>query len=84
MDHKLCVGHIYNVTLLDSRSAGNCVEGSLAFAERKLGIPRAEILSAGYLFSVPADRLLRVANGNTAQAEAAARDAWMRETTVCI
>lgn len=72
------------VTLHDSRKAGNCIEGSLRFAERNLGIDRAAILAAGHLFSVPAKRLLAVANGQTEQAMRAVRAAWSRETTVSI
>lgn len=72
------------VTLHDSRRAGNCIEGSLRFAERKLGLDRGSILAAGHLFTVPAKRLLAVANGETEQAMRAVRAAWNRETTVCI
>lgn len=72
------------VTLADSRAAGNCVEGSLAFAERKLHIPREEILAGGHLFSVPATRLLSAVNGDKPRVEAAVRRAWMRETAVSI
>ena len=76
--------HNVRVTLEDSRRAGNCIEGSLTFAERKLGIPRAEILGASYLFSVPAKRLLAVANGDRKRVEAAIQIAWQRETMVSI
>jgi hypothetical protein len=72
------------VTLADSRAAGNCVEGTLAFAERKLHIPREEILAGGHLFSVPAPRLLAAADGDKPRVEAAIHRAWMRETAVCI
>lgn len=72
------------VTLADSRAAGNCVEGSLAFAERKLHVAREEILAGGHLYSFPAPLLLRVANGDKPRVEAAVRRAWMRETAVCI
>jgi hypothetical protein len=72
------------VTLLDSRKAGNCIEGSLAFAERKLNIKRDEILEAGYLFSVSAKRLLAVANGDMARVLAACKVAWQRETLISI
>ena len=72
------------VTLHDSRRAGNCIEGSLQFAERKLGLDRGSILAAGHLFTVPAKTLLRIANGKTEQAMRAVRAAWSRETTVCI
>lgn len=72
------------VTLHDSRMAGNCIEGSLAFAERKLGLDRADILAASHLFTVSADRLLSVSNGDRPRVEAAVRLAWLRETTVAI
>lgn len=72
------------VTLHDSRRAGNCIEGSLRFAERKLGLDRGSILAAGHLFTVPAKTLLRVANGQTEQAMRAVCAAWTRETLVCI
>jgi hypothetical protein len=76
--------HNTRVTLMDSRKAGNCIEGSLQFAEKKLGISRQEILDAGYLFSVAADRLLKVANGDRPRVEAAIRVAYARETMVSI
>lgn len=69
------------VTLEDSRRAGNCVEGSLDYAEKKLGIQRQEILNTGYLFSVPATLLMR--NGEPLPMRAV-RVAFMRETTVSI
>lgn len=72
------------VTLEDSRRAGNCVEGSLAFAERKLGISRAEILAASHLLGISAQRLLTVANGDRPKVEAAIKIAWLRETAVSI
>lgn len=70
------------VTLEDSRRAGNCVEGSLAYCELKLSIPRQEIIDNGYLFSVPAGRLLKV-NGEPGVVRAV-NCAWLRETTVAI
>jgi hypothetical protein len=70
------------VTLSDSRRAGNCIEGSLQYAESRLHIPRSQILDADYLFSVPASKLLAV-NGHEG-VERAVRSAWMRETMVQI
>ena len=70
------------VTLEDSRRAGNCVEGSLRYAETRLKIPREEILNGSFLFSVSAGRLLD-ANGDPGVHRAVNR-AWLRETTVCI
>lgn len=40
--------HNTYVTLDDSRRAGNCIEGSLAFAERILHLDRAEILAGSF------------------------------------
>jgi hypothetical protein len=72
------------VTMDDSRRAGNCIEGSLVFAERKLGIDRESVLKSRHLFSVPAPVLLRHSNEDKPRVNAAIRQAWMRETTVCI
>jgi hypothetical protein len=72
------------VTLEDSRRAGNCVEGSLAFCERRLRLSREDILAGSYLFSVPAKNLIDNANGNLPQVQNAVRVAWMRETTISI
>lgn len=72
------------VTLEDSRRAGNCIEGSLAFAERKLGLSRQEIIDAGYLFSVPATTLISHAGENIDQVNRAVRIAWVRETEISI
>ncbi len=70
------------VTLADSRRAGNCVEGSLAYCESKLGISRSEVMAGAHLFSVPASRLL-ASNGHDGVARAV-RQAWLRETAVQI
>lgn len=69
------------VTLADSRRAGNCVEGSLAFAERRLGMSRAEIMAGGHLVHVSGAKLL--ATGD-ARARRAVEVAWQRETMVAI
>jgi len=70
------------VTLEDSHRSGNCVEGTLRYAENRLHIPRDVIIHNGYLFSVPASHLLKV-NGSP-RVEAAVTAAWQRETTVSI
>ncbi|MDE2100117.1 MAG: hypothetical protein KGL39_22875 [Patescibacteria group bacterium] len=70
------------VTLGDSRRAGNCVEGSLRYAETRLGISRQQILDGDYLFSVSAENLLRV-NGDE-RVHRAVNVAWQRETLVSI
>jgi len=70
------------VTLDDSRRAGNCVEGSLRYAETRLQIDRETIINNGYLFSVRASRLLAT-NGDTG-VKRAVNAAWLRETTVTI
>jgi hypothetical protein len=72
------------VTLADSRRAGNCVEGSLRFAELKLRVDRETVLNAAHLFAVPACRLRSVANGERMLVERAVRCAWERETAVQI
>lgn len=69
------------VTLNDSRKAGNCIEGSLQFAERRLGIPRQEIINGGHLFHVRAEKLVKTGDERAIRA---AKVAWQRETTVCI
>jgi hypothetical protein len=74
--------NIYSETINRTLAAGNCVEGSLVYAERRLHIPREEIIRGGYLFSVPALRLLAT-NGHDG-VQRAVRAAWLRETTVSI
>lgn len=69
------------VTLHDSRKAGNCIEGSLQFAERRLNISRDEIIKGGFLFKVPAYKLVKTGEQ---RALAAVKVAWNRETMVCI
>ena len=69
------------VLLEDSRRAGNCVEGSLQFAERRLGLPREAVLAGQWFVSVPGCRLL--ATGDR-RAEMAVRAAFQRETTIAI
>lgn len=69
------------VNIWDSRRAGNCLEGSLSFAERRLKLDRREIMKGGFLVHVSAKRLV---NTGDPRAIKAARAAWERETTVCI
>lgn len=69
------------VTLEDSRRAGNCVEGSLRFAEQVLRIPRESILAAPWLVTASGADL--IASGNP-RALAACRVAYRRETAVQI
>lgn len=69
------------VTLYDSMRAGNCVEGSLKFAERTLGLQREEILACPWLITARAGKLL--ADGNSAAINATIQ-AWQRETLVSI
>lgn len=69
------------VTLNDSCKAGNYIEGSLQFAERRLGISRQEILNGGHLFHVCAKRLVKTGDKRAIRA---VKVAWERETTVCI
>lgn len=69
------------VSLVDSRRAGNCVEGSLAFAERYLKIPREEVISNGYLLHVSARKLI---DSGDNRAIMAVKQAWNRETLISI
>lgn len=72
--------HTY-VNLNDSRAVGNCVEGSLRFAELRLKMNRTDILSGGHLCVVNAKRLV---DTKDERAIRAARRAWARETLVAI
>ncbi len=69
------------VNLYDSSKAGNCIEGSLQFAEKRLNIPRQEILSGGFIFKVPASKLVKTGDERAIRA---AKVAWQRETLVMI
>lgn len=69
------------VTLDDSRRAGNCVEGSLRFAESRLGMNREEILACRHLTGVLGRRLLATKDERARKAVVAA---WNRETIVAI
>lgn len=69
------------VTLDDSRRAGNCVEGSLRFAESRLGLNREEILACRHLTGVLGRRLLATRDERARKAVVAA---WSRETIVSI
>ncbi len=71
------------VNLGDSRRAGNCIEGTLAWVEKKLGIERKTVLENDYLFSVPAKRLLPLAQEDY-RVNNAIKSAWNRETMVMI
>lgn len=72
------------VLLEDSRRAGNCIEGTLRFAERSLGLDRSEVLAGRHLIGVPASRLRACAGSDAPRVDAAIRQAWMRETMVSI
>lgn len=69
------------VSLYDSRLAGNCVEGSLAFAERRLKMDRSDILACPWLVTAPASKLLATGEDRP---RAACVAAWNRETLVSI
>jgi hypothetical protein len=69
------------VLLEDSRRAGNCVEGSLQFAEKRLNLSREQILAAPFLGGVSGARLLATGNENARRATLCA---WERETTISI
>lgn len=74
------------VTLEDSRKSGNCIEGSLNFAEKNLGISRDTILNGLHLFSVQAKRLIGIADKSPEKHRImnAVNVAWSRETMVSI
>ena len=67
------------VTLEDSARAGNCIEGSLAFAERVLGLKREDVLGASYFLKVLARK---VWDSRDYRAQNACVQAYMRETNV--
>jgi hypothetical protein len=69
------------VTLDDSRRAGNCVEGSLRFAESRLSMSREDIIAGSHLVHVSGARLLATGDG---RARRAVEAAWQRETLVSI
>jgi len=71
------------VNLQDSRCAGNCIEGTLNWVKQRLGIDRDTIMDGSYLFSVPAKKLLPLANDD-ARVKKSINMAWMRETLVSI
>ena len=69
------------VSLEDSRRAGNCVEGSIAFAQRKFGSSREDIVGGQWLYTVPAVRVMATQDPRAVRA---VRCAWQRETTISI
>lgn len=69
------------VLLEDSRRVGNCVEGTLQWAENRLKISRDEILACPHLFRVNANLLF--CSGDS-RAILAAKSAYQRETTISI
>ena len=69
------------VNLDDSRRAGNCIEGSLVFAEKRLRMKRDEILSGRWLVHVNGQDLIQTGDS---RAHAAVVQAWERETMVSI
>lgn len=73
------------VTLADSRAAGNCVEGSLRFAELRLKLSREDVVSSSHLLHIHATHVLAAADvSNKAAAERAVRAAYRRETLISI
>lgn len=69
------------VNLYDSKRAGNCIEGSLAFAERRLHMAREEIMECPWLVNAPARALL---DSGDFRAQQAVRVAFERETQISI
>ena len=70
------------VSLLDSRRAGNCVEGSLNYAKKKFNISREDLVHCPWLMQIPA-KLLARDRGND-RVMAAIKQAVLRETMVSI
>jgi hypothetical protein len=68
------------VLLEDSRAVGNCVQGSLAYAER-MGLKPEEVLAAPHMIGIKAKILIR---SQDPRAIAAANRAFQRETTITI
>lgn len=68
------------VLLEDSRAVGNCVQGSLAYAER-MGLKPEEVLAAPHMIGIKAKILIR---SQDSRAIAAANRAFQRETTIAI
>ena len=71
------------VTFSDARRAGNCVQGILGWAKRKLGMDEEAFLAAPWLTHIPAKLLLRLDPGNQL-VKNSINQAWLRETTVSI
>lgn len=73
------------VNLEDSRRAGNCVEGSLVFAEQRLGLSREDVLAGQHLIQVRASRIFKDNGYNyDIRGNTACYQAYLRETTVSI
>lgn len=79
------------VSIVDARRAGNCLEGCVAFAVRKLRVSREQLHvdgnrlgPAAHLVTFRADFLRSVANGDGPRVEAAIRAAYERETAISI
>jgi hypothetical protein len=71
------------VTFTDARRAGNCVEGILGWAKRKLGMDKEQFLAAPWLVQIPAKLLLRLDPENQL-VKNSINQAWLRENTVSI
>ena len=82
---RIFITHCRNVfvTFTDARRAGNCVEGILNFAKRKLGIDKEELLIAPWLVQVPAKLLMRIDPHNQLVKNSISQ-AILRETAVSI
>lgn len=74
------------ITLLDSRKAGNCVQGTLNFAKNRLHLSEKEVVDAPWLVQVPSRLALRVAQSEFERSRviAATKQAWLRETAISI
>jgi hypothetical protein len=71
------------VTFTDARQAGNCVEGILGWAKRKLGMDKESFLAAPWLTQIPAKLLLKLDPENQLLKNSI-NQAWLRENMVSI
>jgi hypothetical protein len=71
------------VTFTDARQAGNCVEGILGWAKRKLGMDKESFLAAPWLTQIPAKLLLKLDSENQLLKNSI-NQAWLRENMVSI
>jgi hypothetical protein len=71
------------VNFLDARRAGNCCEGIINWAKKKLNMEKESLLNAPWLTQVPAKLLLRLDPKNNL-VKNSIKQAYLRETLICI